>query len=181
MATQDAWSAPVFRGMTPEDLVHLGQVGRTLPFVAGETLCAGRARTGILFVLARGSASVMLPDPETGEEKPLVLLKAGDSFGETSLLDGLPRQARIVAKESGICWTLDRAGLDRLKREAPGTAAVLLANLAEAMANRLCRAADQITRIQDRKREVSEDQQRRVGEEATRSLWSRWFGGKRDE
>ena len=181
MAEVDLWNAPVFRGMTPDDLEVLKKVGRVMPFVAGKTLCAGRARTGMLFVIARGIASVMLPDPETGEEKPLVSLKAGDSFGETSLLDGLPRIARIVAKGSGTCWTLDHAGLARLKQEAPGTAAVLLANLSEGMADRLCRSAEQIVRLQDRKRQASDDRQRRVGEQAARSLWSRWFGGKRDE
>jgi len=179
MGKMEVSKTPVFRGMTPEDLAHLEEAGRTLPFVAGETLSAGRARTGMLFVLVRGEVSVMLPDPETGEEKALVTLKAGDSFGETSLLDGLPRRARIVANTSGQCWTLDRHGLDRLKREAPGTATMLLANLAEGMADRLCRAAVQIVRLQEQK--VSEDRQRRTGEQAARSLWSRWFGGKRDE
>ena len=180
MVQQLSGTVPWFRDWDPVDLAWLERLGKTASFVNWETLCCGRAREGTLFVILRGTAEVMLPDPVTGEERAMVTLRAGAVFGEVSFLDGKPRRGRVQAKGPCVCWTLDRSGLSQLQQQAPGTAAVLLARLAEGMANRLVRASEEIVRLQDRQRPVNEEQRRRVGERALRSLWARWFGGKRD-
>lgn len=111
----------------------------------------------------------------------MVTLRAGAVVGEAAFLDGKPRRGRVRAKGPCICWTMDRAGLAQLKQQAPATAAVLLARLAEGMANRLVRASEEIVRLQDSRQTDKPGPQRRIGDRAVRSLWARWFGGKRDE
>ena len=60
-----------------------------------------------LHVITSGSVKIVLPSPE-GEEAIIATLRAGDFFGELSLLDGEPRSATAVAVESTETLSLPR-------------------------------------------------------------------------
>jgi len=60
-----------------------------------------------LHVITSGSVKIVLPSPE-GEEAIIATLRAGDFFGELSLLDGEPRSATAVAVEASETLSLPR-------------------------------------------------------------------------
>jgi CRP-like cAMP-binding protein len=60
-----------------------------------------------LHVITAGSVKIVLPSAE-GEEAIIATLRAGDFFGELSLLDGEPRSATAVAVESSETLSLPR-------------------------------------------------------------------------
>ena len=59
------------------------------------------------YVVASGSARVLV-EGEKGEEVSLNMLRPGDAFGETSLLEGTPRTATVRASSPLRLWRLDR-------------------------------------------------------------------------
>lgn len=60
-----------------------------------------------LHVITDGSVKIVLPSTE-GEEAIIATLRAGDFFGELSLLDGEPRSATAVAVEATETLSLPR-------------------------------------------------------------------------
>ena len=85
-----------------------------------------------LYVLYAGRARVALFG-ENGREMTLSTLRAGDFFGEMSLIDGKPRSANVLASDDCILLVLDRDAFHQHLMQYPGTALALL----EAMVQRL--------------------------------------------
>ncbi len=106
----------------------------------GERIVRENASGDELYIVVRGSASVMLELPAEGRVQRLMSFSAGTLFGEVALLDRLKRSATVVADEDLACYVLTRAAYDELVREEPATTIVLLTNVARAMGARLRRA-----------------------------------------
>jgi len=53
-----------------------------------------------------------------GEEKVVKTCSPGDVFGELALLYNCPRAASVVAKETSICWQLDRESFNHIVKDA---------------------------------------------------------------
>jgi len=104
----------MFSTLTDAERGELLAVSQPMLYAAGEAIVrqgnAGRS----LFVLARGEASVTL----AGTEGEVARLRAGDVFGEMSLLTGEPRNATVTA-------TVD---CDLLEIEADGFRRLVVAN-----------------------------------------------------
>ena len=80
-----------------------------------------------LAVLIRsGEVEVFFKD-DTGERIVLETAKAGDVFGELSLLDGGPRTASVVATQDLEALRVDRADLDHFLQRHPAATLDLLA------------------------------------------------------
>ncbi len=72
-----------------------------------------------------------------GKESILSTLKAGDLFGEISLLDGGPRSADVVANERSTLLKISTASFDKLRREAPALAEPFMHALSQILVGRL--------------------------------------------
>ena len=72
-----------------------------------------------------------------GKESILATLKAGDFFGEISLLDEGPRSADVVANERSILLKISTASFAKLRREAPALAEPFLHALGQILVGRL--------------------------------------------
>jgi len=70
-----------------------------------------------LFIIQKGSVEVV--KIVAGKEMLLGLLKAGDIFGELSLLDGNPRNASAIAAEPCSIMAVNKAGFKLLTEERP--------------------------------------------------------------
>ena len=82
-----------------------------------------------LYIVLQGRVRVALLSAE-GEEFILNELKAGDFFGEISLIDAEPRSASVIAEESTTLAVLRRERLLEAIRDEPQIALDLLAALA---------------------------------------------------
>ena len=74
-----------------------------------------------------------------GKESTLATMKAGEWFGEISLLDQGPRSVDIIADEDSILLKLSSAAFERLLAEAPALAMPLLLALSRTAVDRLRR------------------------------------------
>lgn len=72
-----------------------------------------------------------------GKESILATLKAGDFFGEISLLDEGPRSADVVANERSILLKISTVSFAKLRREAPALAEPFLHALGQILVGRL--------------------------------------------
>src|SRR5215212_15844 len=76
-------------------------------FPFGGVIVSEGEPTDALFVLVSGRARA-IKRSENGDEIPLNILRAGDSFGETELVSGEPHPATIRTSSDVIALRLDR-------------------------------------------------------------------------
>jgi CRP/FNR family transcriptional regulator, cyclic AMP receptor protein len=118
---------PLFRGVSRR---HLRRIpARAKRFGRGETIVRAGDPGNAFYVLLDGEVRV---DPLGGRP---VTLKAGDYFGEMSLLDGAPRSADITAVSEVTAMVIGRAAFGKLLRSEPHMASALLGTLAERLRN----------------------------------------------
>ncbi|MBS0658720.1 MAG: mechanosensitive ion channel [Verrucomicrobia bacterium] len=91
-------SQPVFQVLDTEHLDHLLEKCPTRTFGRGERIIVEQAPGDSMFVLVSGVASVLVRGAG-GESSEVARLRAGDCFGEMSLLTGEPRSATVQASE----------------------------------------------------------------------------------
>ena len=87
-------------------------------FAFGAVIAAEGTPADALFVLVSGRARVV-KRAETGDEMPLNVLRAGDSFGEVELLEQVPRPTTVRASTDVIALRLDAAEFRALIDEHP--------------------------------------------------------------
>jgi len=87
----------------------------------------GHPGTGC-FVIEEGSVRVELSSGEHLERR------AGDFFGELSLLSSTPRTARVVAATDVRCIAIRRDDFERLLHDEPSIAVAMLEELANRLA-----------------------------------------------
>lgn len=85
-----------------EELDIVARSARTETFGDGEQIVRQGEQGDTCYFIRSGRADVMFKGP-TGEEGFIASLKAGDFFGEMSLLAGEPRSATVVAREDTVC------------------------------------------------------------------------------
>lgn len=75
-----------------------------------------------------------------GKESTLGTMRAGEWFGEISLLDQGPRSVDIIADQDSVLFKLSSAAFERMLREAPALAMPLVLALSRTVVDRLRRA-----------------------------------------
>lgn len=106
--------------LTDDERRQILSRGRTRTFATREVLFHEGDPGDSLFVVRRGRVAVQVTT-SFGESVSLVVLGAGDVFGELALLgDGTVRSASVVALEPTEVWCLDRDAFRRLRRTCPG-------------------------------------------------------------
>ncbi len=99
------------------------------PFTAGETITRQGAEAHWLYVLTKGTAEVVVTDGDVRQS--VNTLKAGDFFGEMSLMTGAKRSATVTAMEDTHCYRLDKAGFQDIIEKRPEIAAHISQVIAE--------------------------------------------------
>jgi len=69
-----------------------------------------------LFVIEKGTLDCV--KNIGGEDKVVKVVSAGDVFGELALLYNCPRAANVLAKDSCVCWQLDRETFNHIVKDA---------------------------------------------------------------
>ena len=90
---------PVFGSLQPRTLEFLLARATRIVAAAGAEIVREGEPGGDLYIIETGSADVFKRRPGSRAEDRILLasLKAGDCFGETSLLGIMPRSASVVA------------------------------------------------------------------------------------
>jgi CRP-like cAMP-binding protein len=88
-----------------------------------------------MFLILEGELRVSVT--RRGKESILATLKAGDFFGEISLLDEGPRSADVIANERSTLLKISTGSFAKLRREAPALAEPFLHALSQILVGRL--------------------------------------------
>src|SRR4051812_17009945 len=114
-------------GVPEADVRALLSIARRRKFARGEVVFHEGDPADTLHLIDKGRFAVRT-QTALGDTAILAVLGAGDMFGELALLDGepQPRSATISALEASETRSVHRMDFDRLRREHPETASVLI-------------------------------------------------------
>jgi len=128
----------IFEGLDVEAVRQLAASLKPVTY-AKDALIFGQNDPGdAMFVVEDGRVKVVLYG-ESGREVILTIFRAGDFFGEMSLLDGKPRSAHVIAVEDTRLLMLSRADFVRHLADHPATGLKVMSELCQRL-----RGADEI-------------------------------------
>lgn len=109
---------PLFSKLRDSDLERLAPLFAEREFAKNRVIRFAHDPSDALYVVLRGQVKVMLI-AEDGREVVLSLVREGDFFGETALLDDEPYAASVIAMEDSRLLVLLRDDLRRSIHEMP--------------------------------------------------------------
>lgn len=104
---------PLFAGLSQREYSQIAHSVNEIEVPAGSRLLTAGEPGGELFVIIEGEATV------TNNKGRTTVLKAGDYFGEMSLIDGAPRSATVVASAPIRLLVLGQKDFWRVLDQAP--------------------------------------------------------------
>ncbi len=116
----------LFERLDEEERALLAAQLDDVSFEAGQVVFKRGDPGGSIFIVVNGSVEIFVDDT-VGQRVVFETAKAGDFFGELSLLDGDPRSASAVALETTRAVRLDRQDLELLFKRHPTAAMDVLA------------------------------------------------------
>jgi len=128
----------IFADVPREALRDLGSRTQTRDYATGSVIVGQEDRGDSMYILVEGRVKVVLYG-DSGREIILSVLRAGEIFGEMSLLDNQPRSASVIALEHTRALVLERSAFVRHLAEQPQTAIAILAEM-----SRRLRQADKV-------------------------------------
>jgi CRP-like cAMP-binding protein len=128
---------PILRPLAKDDLHALaGRLGVSI-YTAGEVLVRQGQPGDSFLIIDSGRVAVRVGDSQ------VAVLRAGDYFGEMSLLTGQPRSATVVAMEDTRVMVIDRECFESVLKANPEIAEKLSEELERIEAENLARLQEQ--------------------------------------
>ena len=134
-------ACPLFEGLEPEALDHLGDVFLASVVRAGETVIREGEAGDCLFVIDEGRVRTEKRTP-AGDLWTVRFHEKGGVFGELSLLDRVLRSATVVAETDCTLLAIDRDRFHAFGDRHPRAGLLVTRRLAERLASRLRKAND---------------------------------------
>lgn len=101
-------NVPIFGRLAKATLFELARRTNEVSYPAGATLVRAGDPGDALCIIAKGTVEVHKHGRVVAE------MKAGEFFGEISLIDGRPRSATVVAADDVVLYTLSSSDFDAL-------------------------------------------------------------------
>jgi small-conductance mechanosensitive channel/CRP-like cAMP-binding protein len=108
----------LFSGLSESEKADVAERLQYAPFARGDVITKQGNTAHWLYILAFGEAEVLY-EPPAGAPQAIGTVRAGEFFGEMSLLSGDTRSATVVAKTDVECYRLDRASFQELLAARP--------------------------------------------------------------
>ncbi len=135
-------SVDLFAPLAPVERERLAEGMHRFSFARGERILRQGEPGDSLYIIESGEVRVSLAGD--GSDHAITLLKAGDFFGETSLMTGAPRSATCTAATDVVIYVVDRAIAREVLASRPEVAEEMSAILATRQAE-LAKRGDQRT------------------------------------
>lgn len=134
--------SPLFHGIDDDELTRIALTMTRRRFRRDEVIFHEGDPGDSLHVVVEGRVKITRESTE-GEEAIVVILAAGDSFGELVLLDGAPRSATATAMEPSETMTMSRSTfVDLVEGGSP-----FRTQLLTGIARRIRRLTDQLAEV----------------------------------
>lgn len=127
-------SVAPFSRLSDEQLELLAVRLGVASFQRGETIFHQGSPGSVLYIIVSGQVRIYTTG-ETGQELSVTIFRAGDFFGELSLLDNQPRSASTEAMIPTKTLTLHRADFTPILMDYPTIAIAILETLAVRLRN----------------------------------------------
>ncbi|MEW6307181.1 MAG: mechanosensitive ion channel family protein [Verrucomicrobiota bacterium] len=108
----------LFHSLTADERRLLAERMRHAPFAKGEAITRQGAAAHWLYIMTRGAAEIDV-SVDGAPRRAIATLKAGDFFGEMSLMTGAPRSATVIALEDTECYRIDKEAFRDILHRRP--------------------------------------------------------------
>jgi CRP/FNR family cyclic AMP-dependent transcriptional regulator len=109
-------NVPLFSSLTNDQLAVIGYHCERKSYQSGTVLFREKQLGDDFFIILAGSVKIFTSNAG-GEEKILTVVKAGESFGELSLIDGKPRSASAQTLEDCTMLVLNKSNFLEVLRQ----------------------------------------------------------------
>lgn len=123
---------PILQCLDDSQVTKLLAHASLLKFGRGEAIIEQGRHGDSMFVILSGEADVLISANGSDGKNRVATLRAGDYFGEMSLLTGEPRSATVVAKSDCETWEIQKAVFAEVLEDNKA----LLERISEALAQR---------------------------------------------
>ena len=129
----------IFNGLTNQELEAVLSCCEHVRFKTNEIIITESAVNSDLYILVEGRVSVELGIgfENTTDREQVVILRAGDIFGEIAFLESRRRSAHVIAMDDIETIKLDKIKLDNLFNKNNYIGFVIMKNIAITLSNRL--------------------------------------------
>ena len=125
---------PLFAQLPEDELKVTNGLLRVRQFARREVVCRKDDPADGLYLLFAGSLQA-IDIAEDGREVGLNLIKPGTTFGELSVIDGLPRSAHIIALQPSTVGVIPQAAAREAFYKLPATAEAMMRHLTALVRN----------------------------------------------
>ena len=132
-----------FDTLTEDELKEIASLSKPEEYKEGETIFSEGDDGDRLFVILSGAVRISKNIPGMGEEA-LSIPRAGDYFGEMSLIDNAPRSADARTHEDSSLMSLSKKDLEGLMDEKKNIGYKILSKFVETLSKRLRDTNDKI-------------------------------------
>ena len=108
----------LFEGLSEAELKELADIAKSERFPEKARIVEQGELKPVYYIILSGEAIARSID-EFGRERPVRYFKEGDSFGETSLLVGEPRDATVIARTDLEVLFIEKGDFEALLRRRP--------------------------------------------------------------
>src|SRR5262245_37827612 len=137
-----------FGGLEPAVVEHLMLLLKESRYQAGDTVF-GEGDTGkSMYIVRTGELIVQRRCPD-GTPARLLMMRAGDHFGVTALIEMEPRPFSCVAEKDSLLYELTNVDLYQLYKQDTKAYLLLLQNINRELCRRLRKAATRIAALED--------------------------------
>jgi CRP/FNR family transcriptional regulator, cyclic AMP receptor protein len=137
-----------FGGLLPETVAIIAAMLKERRVAAGETLFA-EGDTGKSMYIVKEGALIVRRHCTDGTQARLLMMRPGDFFGVTSLIEMEPRPFSCTAEKDSVLYELTNVDLYQLYKTDPKTYILLLQNIARELCRRLRKAGQRIATLED--------------------------------
>jgi small-conductance mechanosensitive channel/CRP-like cAMP-binding protein len=131
----------LFNTLTDAERQELAQHLHVAPFVRGEAITRQGGEAHHLYIMTRGEAEVRVSSDGSELSQRVATLKAGDFFGEMSIMTGAPRRATTIALSDVECYRLEKTAFHEILKRRP--------KLAEDISHVLARRAVELEAVKE--------------------------------
>ena len=128
---------PLFRELNRRELEAVVQLIEIRKYSTGDVVFEQGAPGDGVYVVLKGYVEVVQKDGEEDKKVLLAQSESGSFFGETALLEGVPRTAAAVATEDTKLALFSRDALHQLAEQRPHLGVKIAIQLARIIAERL--------------------------------------------
>jgi CRP/FNR family transcriptional regulator, cyclic AMP receptor protein len=143
-----------FGGLPPEVADRVMALLKERRFAAGETVFA-EGDSGRSMYLVREGELIVERRCSGGSDARLLMMRPGDFFGVTALIDMEPRPFGCVAEKDSVLYELTNSDLYKLYKEDLKGYVLVLQNINRELCRRLRKAAKRIATLEDLVRDRS--------------------------